>query len=192
MTDPAVAVDADETVRAIGRRIRSLRQARNLTLQTVAERTGLSVSLISMVERGLTGPSIGTLVAIGAALGVHMADLVAVDGAGEEADPVTRKDAQPTFETRQGVRRRVVQTDDGRGFEWAVNEYEPGTSSAPSLTHHDGFEYGMVLDGTLTVEFEGAEHVLRAGDAISYSSTVPHRLRNDGRRKVRAVWLNFV
>jgi transcriptional regulator with XRE-family HTH domain len=190
VSEPLVVTDADLTVKAIGRRIRSLRQSRNLTLQMVAERTGLSASLISMVERGLTAPSIGTLVAVAAAFGVNMADLMNVE-APNDSDPVTRLEAQPTYETTQGVVRRVVLRDQTRGFEWAVNEYEPGTASAPMPTHHAGYEYGLVVEGELTVELEDAEHVMRPGDAISYYSGVPHRLRNDSDRHVRTVWLNF-
>src|SRR5918992_904002 len=68
-------VDADATVVRIGTRIRTLRSERNLTLQSLAESTGLSSSMLSLVERGKTSPSIGTLVAISSALGVHMSDL---------------------------------------------------------------------------------------------------------------------
>jgi transcriptional regulator with XRE-family HTH domain len=191
MSEGAVAIDADETLRAIGRRIRALRSDRRLTLNTVAERTGLSVSLLSMVERGVTAPSIGTLVAIAGCFGVHMSDLFSEAGREVESDPVTRREDQPTFETAEGVLRRVAQTDDPRGFEMAVNEYAPGTSSNPTSTRHEGVEFGVVIEGTLTVELDGREYSVGPGDSISYESGRPHRLRNDGAGRVRAVWLNF-
>lgn len=187
----AVTVDTEETVRAIGSRIRELRRARNLTLGTVAEHTGLSVSLLSMVERGRTGPSIGTLVAVANALGVHMSDLFDRRAAGGLSDPVHRRAHQPTYETAEGVTRRVVRTDDERGFEIAVNEYTPGTCSSSTPVHHDGHELGLLLDGSLTVELDGRSHTLRPGDAISYDSQVPHRLSNLGRRRARAIWVNL-
>ena len=43
----------------------------------------------------------------------------------------------------------------------------------------------------VTVELDGREHALGPGDSISYESARPHRLRNDGAGRVRAVWLNF-
>lgn len=190
-TGTTVTLDTEETVRAIGHRIRELRQARNLTLGAVAERTGLSVSLLSMVERGRTGPSIGTLVAISGALGVHMPDLFDRRSVSGPPDPVRRRDHQPTYETAEGVTRRVVHTDDAQGFEMAVNEYAPGTSSSPTPVHHDGHEFGLVLGGTLTVELDGRSHTVRPGDAISYDSRIPHRLINGSRRQTRALWVNL-
>jgi transcriptional regulator with XRE-family HTH domain len=86
-------VDAESTVALVGNRIREMRVERNLTLQALAERTGLSSSMLSLVERGKTSPSIGTLVAISYALGVHMTDLFDDDGA-EEREPVVRFDDQ--------------------------------------------------------------------------------------------------
>ncbi|MGH8927281.1 MAG: helix-turn-helix domain-containing protein, partial [Acidimicrobiia bacterium] len=63
---------AASTLLSIGARIRELRMQRGLTLQGISELTGLSPSLLSLVERGKTSPSIGTLVAVAYALEVHM------------------------------------------------------------------------------------------------------------------------
>jgi ribosome-binding protein aMBF1 (putative translation factor) len=56
--------DADEMVRAVGASIRAARKRRRLTLQELAERTGVSISMLSMLERGVASPSIGTLVSV--------------------------------------------------------------------------------------------------------------------------------
>ena len=67
----------------IGRNIRQLRMERSLTLQALAEHTGLSPSMLSLLERGKTGPSIGTLVVIAASLGAQMSDLMDQTGSGD-------------------------------------------------------------------------------------------------------------
>ena len=190
MDDQAVT-GTDDTVMEIGIRIRELRKQRGMTLVGVAERTGLSASLLSMVERGRTSPSIGTLVAVARALGVHMSELFNPAVAPAEPDPVRRADSQQAYETAEGVLRRIVQADTDRGFEFAINEYGPGTRSAPTPTHHDGYEYGVVLEGSLRVELDGRTFELSPGDAISYDSGVPHLLANDGSERCRAVWVNF-
>ena len=129
----------------IGRNIRQLRISRSLTLQGLADQTNLSPSMLSLLERGKTGPSIGTLVVIAASLGAQMSDLM--DHA--EASPnsiVSRVKDQTVIETEAGVRRRILKQDRTRNIEIAINEYDPGTSSAPTPRGHEGYEFGVVLD----------------------------------------------
>ena len=191
MENDNVHREAVETVAAIGSQIRNLRSEKRLTLKDLGERTGVSPSMLSLVERGKTSPSIGTLVAISAALGVHMSDLI-VDDESSSAELVSRHKNQDSFTTSLGVQRRVLRVDRTRGIEIAINEYEPETGSALSPVHHPGHEYGVVLKGRLTVELEGeGEHELRAGDLISYPSTVPHRIWNHSSGHVSALWINL-
>lgn len=185
-----VAIAENGHLLALGNRVRALRSARDLTLQTVANRTGLSASMISMVERGLTSPSIGTLVSIASTLGVHMSDLFdfPVDA---EHNPVHPADDQQTVTTPTGVVRRLAQLDERRGVELVVNEYPPGSSSADAQTHHTGHEYGIVLEGQLVVELGDHRHELGPGDAIAYDSDRPHRICNEGPLPARTIWVNL-
>lgn len=191
--DDSLAIDtvitAGTTVIQLGNRIRELRAERGLTLQVMAENTGLSSSMLSLVERGKTSPSIGTLVAISSALGVHMSDLFGRAQGAFEA--VTRLEDQPVYSAGRGVKRRVAKTDDERGVEVVVNEYEPGTGSGPQLLHHSGHEYGIVLEGNLEIEVAGQVFQLEPGDCISYDSQLPHRIANNGLTHVTAVWINL-
>lgn len=182
-------VDVDMTVAQVGNRIRTLRAKRDLTLQSLADKTGLSSSMLSLVERGKASPSIGTLVAIASALGVHMTDLFEADGDRTE-DLVIRSGDQPIFVTSEGVQRRLIRTDDARGLELVFNDYQPGTQSSVEPTHHSGYEYGIVLKGRLVVEVGGDSYEVRSGDCIAYDSTVPHRISNPGKSPARAVWVN--
>src|SRR5258708_39213596 len=80
-----VAEGTASTLVAIGERIREVRQRRNMTLQVLAESTKLSVSMLSLVERGKASPSIGSLIVIASALGITMSDLIASEpDSGEE------------------------------------------------------------------------------------------------------------
>jgi transcriptional regulator with XRE-family HTH domain len=181
--------DADEMVRAVGASIRAARKRRRLTLQELADRTGVSVSMLSMLERGVASPSIGTLVSVSSALGLHMAQLFQ-DPAAHPPSPVRRLAEQVTVQAAEGVSRRLVHTDLDHDLEMVVNEYEPGTSSAAAPVHHEGMEFGLIISGTLTVRLGDTEYVLAPGDGISYDSTTPHVLSNHGPAKARAVWIN--
>lgn len=181
---------AASTVQAIGSRVRELRNARGLTLQSLADMTGLSPSLLSLVERGKTSPSIGTLVSVAHALGVHMNDLVPGEQTAREA-PVQRPDDQRVYSTPEGVTRRILRDDRVRGLEIAVNQYAPDGRSADRELHHGGYEYGFVLEGVLTVDLEGESFALEPGDSIAYDSTRPHRIVNQGSATAKAIWVNL-
>jgi transcriptional regulator with XRE-family HTH domain len=181
---------AGDTIALIGQRLRGFRRARGMSLQELAEATGVSVSMLSLVERGKASPSIGTLIAISAALEIHMSDLLTPAHL-VPVDPVSRSAEQAVFRTREGVERRLLSDDRLNGVEIAVNKYEPKTGSAPVPVHHEGFEYGVVLDGELTVELDGKTHTLKAGDLISYDSARRHRIWNYSGRKARALWINL-
>lgn len=180
---------ADETIRSVGERIRQRRKRIGMTLNDLADRTGLSVSMLSMLERGQAGASIGTLVAVSSALGVQMRDLFESPTV-DPNSPVTRFGDQTEVETAEGVHRRVAHQAGADGIEVAVNEYAPGTSSNDQPTHHEGKEYGVVVEGSITVELDGQVYVLHPGDAITYDSTTPHKISNENRSPARAIWVN--
>jgi transcriptional regulator with XRE-family HTH domain len=178
------------TLAAIGIRIKEIRLARGMTLQLLSEASGLSPSMLSLVERGRASPSIGSLVVIASALGVGMSDLLTGEQASEEKLVVRASEPQ-AIETAQHVIRRLLREDRTRGVSVAVNEYEPNTGNADRPVTHDGFEYGYILEGQLTVTVEGTPHVLEAGDLISYSSRRPHRIWNYSDARVRTLWFNI-
>jgi transcriptional regulator with XRE-family HTH domain len=177
------------TLAAIGVRIREARLARAMTLQTLADVSGLSPSMLSLVERGRASPSIGSLIVIAGALGVPMSDLIVAEAPRESL--VVRPADQRVVETAEHVVRRLLKEDRGRGMSLAINEYEPNTGSTPTPLSHAGFEYGFVLEGELTVEVDGVSHLLNKGDLISYSSRRQHRMWNHGKKKVRTLWFNL-
>lgn len=185
-----IAAGTADALAMIGARIRDLRRGRGMTLQQLSDATNLSPSMLSLVERGRTGASIGTLIVISSALGVHMGFLLSEEGAGKSGY-VARAADQAVHETVQGVLRRILCEDFERGIEIAINEYEPGTGNSPNPMAHAGFEYGVVLEGELTVDVGDGLQVLQPGDLISYESNLPHRLWNNGSRRVKAFWVNF-
>jgi transcriptional regulator with XRE-family HTH domain len=187
--DKVVVSETGEVLTKIGANVRRMRFERGMTLQALAQASGLSSSMLSLLERGKTGPSISTLVVLASALDVQMMTLLGGPQGAEE--PVSRRDAQPSYVTAEGVRRRVVRADLANGVEIAINEYKPGTASGPQPTSHQGVEFGLVLDGVLEISLNDRVYTLTEGDLISYRSTDPHRISNEARRSARALWINF-
>jgi transcriptional regulator with XRE-family HTH domain len=186
--DNELLLDEDGVLLSLGTKCRQFRRDRHLTLQTIAERTGLSPSMISMVERGRTSPSIGTLVAISSALGVRVSDLF--DGHDTTLNPVNRLQDQDGLATPSGVHHRAAVVAGIDGISVQVNTYEVGGESAPEQLHHAGHECGVLLEGTLKIDLENESYILQAGDSISYDSGTPHRIANQGEVPAKAVWVN--
>ncbi|MCK8784273.1 XRE family transcriptional regulator [Roseomonas sp. NAR14] len=186
----AAAAETAAVLAGIGQRIRALRLARALTLQELAERTALSVSMLSLLERGRTGPSISTLVVVASALGTQMGELLAPPAARGEG-PVSRRADQRVFVDGNGVRRRVLKDDDSLGIEVSLIDYAPGPSGADDQMTHEGHEFGVVLAGRIEVMLGSRTYTLNEGDLISYRSDEPHRVVNTEPETARALWLNI-
>jgi transcriptional regulator with XRE-family HTH domain len=186
----AMARSTADVLAAIGQRIRSARTAQGMTLQTLAAAASLSPSMLSLVERGRATPSIGSLIVIANCLGVTVSDIMASEPA-PNAGVVVRGADQQVVKMASDVIRRIVREDRARGVSIAINEYQPNTGNSERPVSHGGYEYGFVLDGTLTVDVDGTTFVLNSGDLISYSSRTPHKLWNYGADKVRTLWINL-
>lgn len=185
-----IQIDTADMLRAIGAKIRRVRHEQQLTLDAVATRTGLTAAMVSMVELGRVAPSFGSLLAIASALGIHMSDLFDIPETNTR-EPVCRHEDQPVFETGVGVLRRLLRIDDSHGIEFVVNEYSPGTFNSATPVRHAGYEYGLLLEGELVVELAGDPYQMTPGDSISYSSSTPHRIINNGSTIARAVWVKL-
>lgn len=186
----AAAGSMSDTIAAIGERIRELRRRQNMTAAELGKRTKLSTSMISLVERGLSSPSIGSLILIANALGATMSDIVELAPQAED-DTVVRSADLPVVEASNKLLRRILRQDRQHGVLISLSDYRPDTGSSPELMGHDGHEHGFLLSGQLTVEFEHATYVLKAGDLISYRSSRPHRIWNYGKKTARALWFNI-
>lgn len=187
----------DTTLEGIGDRLREERIRAGISQRELARRLGLSASMISQLESGMSKPSVGTLYAIVNELNVSLDKVIRgqhFDGEPTAADPHHTSVVQPTYrqaiELAQGVRWEELTAESEDGVDFLEAIYEVGGSSCPEgelMTHH-GREYGYVMTGVLNVRIEDEEHVLGPGDSIAFDSTRPHRLYNQGDVPVRAVW----
>ncbi|PZQ48207.1 MAG: hypothetical protein DI556_15415 [Rhodovulum sulfidophilum] len=159
-----------------------------MTLQQLADKSGISASMLSLAERGLASPSIGSLIVVSEALGTSMSKLL--ETSDHTDDLVVRASDVQVVVTPHNVVRRVLKEDRKTGVSIALNEYAPNTASNETPLSHEGFEYGLVLEGSIEVVVDGVSHLLSEGDLISYASQRPHRIRNIGAGVARTVWFN--
>lgn len=205
MTDPA-RPEATAGLRAqrpdypqVGDAIRSRRQTLGLSLRDLADRLGVTPSLISQIERGRANPSVSTLYAIVAELQLSLDELLFTDrrpaepaAAVEEAPsgPVLRGTHRQRIRLASGVLWERLTTTSEPGVEFLHVTYEVGGASSPedAYQRHSGHEWGYVLSGRLKVTIGFREYVLEPGDSVSLDSTTPHRLTNAGDVPVHAIW----
>jgi transcriptional regulator with XRE-family HTH domain/quercetin dioxygenase-like cupin family protein len=106
-----------------------------------------------------------------------------------ETDPVVRATDRKVIRVVGGITWHRLTPPHDHTIEFVQIDYSPGASGGDMAYTHRGREYGLVLKGELQVELGFEESVLRAGDSISFDSSIPHRFRNVGEEPVTGIWV---
>lgn len=186
---------AAEADHAVGARIRRLRKARGYRIAEVARKSGLSVSYLSQIERGLSSASIRVLARLADALDVGIAELFPGTDQPEERGPI--KIARMT-ERKQvdfaasGISKEVLTPfDQSPRLDIYIMNIAVGGSSGEAPFTHQGEEAGFVLEGGIELLVGGQREILAEGDSFRFSSSEPHHYRNAGTRPAKAIWINY-
>ena len=154
----------------VGPRLRRVREQRGVTLNEVAQLTGISKSTLSRLENGQRRPSLELLLPLAATYRVPIDDLV---GAPEVGDPRIRLKAR-----RVNGRTVVPLTRPGGIQAWKI--VIPKTQSDPNPRTHDGFEWLYVLSGQMRLVMGDQDVVLGTGEAAEFDTQVPHWFGSTG------------
>jgi transcriptional regulator with XRE-family HTH domain/quercetin dioxygenase-like cupin family protein len=132
------------------------------------------------VPRGTAAPSPGAAAALVALASEHARRIGPVVG------PADRE----MLELDSGVTWERLGHVPGLQVDFLLITYAPGgsSSSTAQLMRHPGTEYGYLISGELIVTLGFSEHKVVAGDAICFSSSTPHRYRNEGPEQAVGVW----
>jgi transcriptional regulator with XRE-family HTH domain len=183
----------------IGRRLAAHRGRRGMRVAELAREVGVTPSLISQIERGMSRPSVSTLFAIAQALDVPVdaffreppQPVAAAAGPGQVAAAdgryVVRRGGRAVIDIEGGVRweRLTRSTLDHLDFFELV--YEPGAESHPRQYTHPGTEMVLVMSGCLEITIGFERYLLEPGDSIDFPSSMPHRYVNPAAQTARAV-----
>ncbi len=197
-----------DTSSVLGPRLRAIRLQRGLSLRELARRVDLSPSSISQIETGKMQPSVRTLYALVTEFGITVDEVLfehappSPDGASPSMSESSAPVPGPGLAVQREEERPIITLNSGVTWErlmfWADEDvefieatYAPGGASGPddALVRHSGHEFGYVLSGTLRIVVGFDEFVLGAGDSITFPSSTPHRLSNEGDEAVRAIWV---
>ncbi|WNG50171.1 helix-turn-helix domain-containing protein [Archangium minus] len=167
----------------LGARIRELRQEQGLTLEALAERSGVSRAMISKVERGTNNPTLVVAVRIAQGLGVGLSELMSRPRP-KQARVLLPPEQQPTFRDAESgaVRQLLVPPFETRDVEF-VRFTLPARASTGELPGK-GVAVGKYLaveKGTLRIDFPDGSVTVESQDAFYFEADVPHAFVNVGR-----------
>ena len=174
-----------------GEKIREIRESQSVTLKQLAERMGVSASLISQIENNKVSPSIDTL--------LNLADLLDIDPEylfrdfrkkrkvrivrAEERNRLSMGDVQYELLTPPAA------PDEDFALETMELIITPGGEKGSQDYGHPGRELGIILSGEGELQYGTESYTLKQGDSLSFSSSVPHILINKGKKELRAIWI---
>jgi transcriptional regulator with XRE-family HTH domain len=183
---------AESTIAAVGPRVKALREAMDLSLRELAERSGVSAPMLSQVERGETSPTLQVASKIASGLELRLSQLLRLDeegmvsvvragegrrgGAGGHAYEVL---TPPLPGLRAEVTRHTLTAGAVTGGPGDPPRHEPGAR-----------ETAVVERGSVTLHVDGSEHPLHAGDCVTFDADLPHHFANHS--KEEAVLLAIV
>jgi transcriptional regulator with XRE-family HTH domain len=178
---------------AVGGRIRHFRRARGDSLQEVSKRAGVSVGLISQIERGVSSASVRVLARISDALMVTIADLLDDDGQGDDGRVVARASERKRLDLKQSHMTKELLTPFRQlpHLDIFLISLDPGGCSGEEDYTHEGEEAGLVLGGGIELSVDGRKYVLGEGDTFRFASRKPHRFNNPTKRRAQVLWVNY-
>lgn len=170
----------------VGSRLRELREARNISMRTLATKSGLSANALSMIERGKTSPSVSTLYKLADAMGISITAFF-----GPETDKRQVVFLKSDERTRMAFTRGVFEALGGEQFLGRVEPFmltmESGASSGPHMISHTGHEFVFCLRGELDYQVEKENFHLTAGDSLLFATQLKHKWRNAGKTVTNAL-----
>jgi transcriptional regulator with XRE-family HTH domain len=163
----------------VGERVRALRRERGWTLESLAERSGVSRAMISKLERGEKNPTLVVAAKVAEGLGVSLSRLVGTEER-REVVVVPRERRMTMRDPETGFERQLLSPNFG-GLEFVRNVVPEGSTSGEFPPHRRGVEeYVVVEKGRLRAVLGGEEYVLEEGDAVYFEADVAHRFDNAG------------
>ena len=170
----------------VGLRLKHLRDERGISMRALARNSGLSANALSMIERGLTSPSVSTLNKLAGALEVPVTAFFRSE---PDRNPVVHLKAAQR--TRVPFNRGLWEGLGGERFAGRIEAFmitlEANASSGPHGMLHTGAEFVFCLRGTVEYEVDGTTYLLETGDSLIFAAQLLHKWRNPGSTVANAI-----
>jgi len=178
--------------KTVGGKIKQIREIKKVSLEELAERSGIEISMVQRIEQEKNIPSLAPLVKIARALGVRLGTFL--DDSDSYGPVVVRsgeyhKGARFTSqssESREHLNFFSLAFDKaGRNMEPFIVDIEHGLQSDYMLSSHEGEEFIYVLDGDIEINYGKEVYRLGKGDSIYLDSIVLHNVHAGNSQSAR-------
>lgn len=168
-----------DEIKAIGERIRGLRDVFQVSVSTLAGETGLTENELDAFEKGLKDIPVGILYSIAKRFGVELTTLLTGEEPRLRNFCLTRRDSGVTVSRRIDYQyKSLAYTFAERKAEPFLVIVDPKDDTAPvHLNSHSGQEFNYVLSGTLLIRVDETDLVLHEGDSLFYNAAIPHGMK---------------
>jgi transcriptional regulator with XRE-family HTH domain len=168
----------------IGPRVRALREAMDLSLRDLAERSGVSAPMLSQVERGETSPTLQVASRIAAGLELRLSQLLRLDESGT-VTIVRAGERRRGGSARHGHRFEVLTAPlPGQRAELSRHVLAAGARTGgpgdPPMHEPGSREVALVESGPVTLVIDGDRHELGSGDCVTFDADLTHHFENPG------------
>jgi len=178
----------------LGQKIKTLRQRKGLSLQQMADKSSLSVPLLSQIESEVVAPPVATLLKISRALNVNIGYFFQEEESGKRAVIVRKNERKQVFRRIHEDPSKVGYYYESLAYPKADKHMEPfqvqfEVKKKEDLIffNHKGEEFVFVLEGQLECSYEDETFILDPGDSLYFDSGFPHAFRAVGKKSALAI-----
>ena len=167
----------------VGSKIKGIRESKNISIEEISERSGLSTDQITSIENDQYLPSLGPLIKIARALGVRLGTFLDDN---DELGPVVcraeERNSSISFSNGATDARKhmeyhsLAKQKAGRHMEPFIIDIQPSEEKNFKLSAHEGEEFIYVMEGEVEIEYGKEKYNLKVGDSIFYDSIVEHHV----------------
>jgi transcriptional regulator with XRE-family HTH domain len=183
----------DKQVLQLGNRLSSLRKRKNMTLDDLSAKSGVSKSILSQIERDLSNPTVTTISRISDALGEKLSDFFLKIEAGE-ANSIESSKETPSITSKDGLCELNIL---GAGetvnwLQWYLLEMKPKGELDSKSHGPKTFENLTVIDGQIEVTCGPSKEKLTKGDTFRFQSNKEHTIKNISKQKAQVLMVNYI
>lgn len=174
----------------IGKKLKATRLRNDMTIQELAEDSGVSSNMISRIERGLTTPSVEILMKLANTFGMSINYFVEEAEKGSTVIYTRRHQGEPIFFFED--KHQILSLTQGLrdpNFTVFQDILEENCSSGDGGMVHTGEEFAFVLDGVMEFTIDGHVYELKTGDSLVFKASLPHRWRNLNQGQTKVLWV---
>lgn len=174
----------------VGTAIKRLRVGKGLTLASLAKTSGVSVGMLSQIERDLSNPSLRVLTQIRGALDAPVSALFEESPISPPTPSFVRRSAQHPRLDLGYFTKELLTSGTLHNLQLMILHLPPkGSSGIPSISY-PADKGGLVLEGEFLLKVGEEEALLQLGDSFVFDSSIPHSFLNpSSRRPSRVLWV---